>query len=72
LTILKELYLFRLFLQFYKHVSYMGETRNAYNILFGNNFGDVCVDGRIILKIILQEWKAKLYNWYKWLRLESI
>jgi len=33
--------------------------------------GDKGVDGRIILKRILQEWNVKMWSGYTWLKLRS-
>jgi hypothetical protein len=56
------------------HVASMGEMRNAYNVLVGTPKGksyweDLCVDGRIILELILRKYSGKAWTGFNWLRI---
>jgi hypothetical protein len=45
----------------------MGEMRNAQRVVVGKPEGNLCADGRIILKWLLKKLGAKMRTGFKWL-----
>jgi len=58
------------------HVAHMGEERGAYRVLVGkpegkNNWGDLGVDGWIILGWISRRWDVGIWTGLGWPRIET-
>jgi len=58
------------------HVARMGEERGMYRVLVGkpegrNHWGDLGVDGRIILGWISRRWDVGIWTGFGWPRIET-